>query len=58
MVYKDFNEMFHHLRGKVEEIIPKEYVEPKAVEEAVEEAKAVEEAVEAKPKRKRTKKEK
>lgn len=31
-VYKNFNEMFAHLRGKVEEIKPKEYVpkeEPK-----------------------------
>ena len=24
--YKNFNEMFHHLRGKVEIIKPKEYI--------------------------------
>lgn len=55
-VFKDFNEMIHHLRGKVEEIIPKEY-EPSEKPEGSsveEEAKAVEEA----PKKKRKKKEK
>ena len=36
-VYKNFEEMFAHLRGKVEEIKPKEYV-PK--EEPKEEPKA------------------
>lgn len=47
-VYKNFAEMFAHLRGKVEVITPKEYV-PK------EEPKA--EAKEAKPKKSRKKKE-
>ena len=51
--YTNFNEMFHHLRGKVVEIKPKEYVpkaEPK--EEVKEEPKA-----EPKPKKSRKKKE-
>ena len=32
-VYKNFNEMFAHLRGKVEEIKPKEYVPKEEKEE-------------------------
>lgn len=49
-VYKNFEEMFAHLRGKVEEIKPKEYV-PK--EEKKEEPKA-----EPKPKAKKSRKKK
>lgn len=33
VVYKNFNEMFAHLRGKVEEIKPKEYVPKEEKEE-------------------------
>ena len=32
-VYKNFEEMFAHLRGKVEEIKPKEYVPKEEKEE-------------------------
>lgn len=32
-VYKNFDEMFAHLRGKVEEIKPKEYVPKEEKEE-------------------------
>lgn len=35
-VYKDFHELYAHLKGKVVEVVPKEYVpkdEPKAEEE-------------------------
>lgn len=32
-VYKNFNEMFAHIRGKVEEIKPKEYVPKEEKEE-------------------------
>lgn len=37
-VYKNFDEMFHHLRGKVEVIKPKEYI-PKKEEPKKETAK-------------------
>lgn len=33
MTYKNFQEMFAHLRGKVEEIKPKEYVPKEEKEE-------------------------
>lgn len=54
-VYKNFEEMFAHLRGKVEEIKPKEYV-PKKKAEPKEEAKE-EPKAEPKPKKSRKKKE-
>lgn len=46
-VYKNFQEMFAHLRGKVEVIKPKEFVPKKAEKEAPKEEK---------PKKKATKK--
>lgn len=58
-VFKDFDEMFAHLRGKVDVIEPKVYEEKKA-EEAEEPKKQAEEAEEPKqeaekPKRRRKK---
>lgn len=38
-VYKNFEEMFAHLRGKVEEIKPKEYVPKEEKEEKEEKPK-------------------